>query len=246
MQPDGVHRGPSMTSTPPAIDRTADAPRIALIHATRLSIEAIEQAFRAHWPEASCFHLLETSLTADRVRTPPGAASLEQRFIALSRYAQIAGAAGILYTCSAFGPEIEAARRAVRLPTLKPNEAMLAEALARGRRVGLLATFAPTLTSMRDELEAMAAERGVAVEIETAFVPGAMDALDRGDATEHDRMIASAARAMESTEVLLLAQFSMARARPAVAAVVEVPVLTSPETAVVAMRRAVGAAVDPA
>ena len=211
-------------------------PRIALIHATRLSVEPVEQAFRTVWPQADRFHLLEDSLSRDRVQGPPGAASMQDRFIALSRYAEMAGAAAILYTCSAFGPEIDAARQAVRLPTLKPNEAMLAEALAIGARIGLLATFEPSLQSIGDELRAAAAGRGVAVEITTVFVPEAMDALDRGDVLGHDRRVAAAAARMPSVDVLMLAQFSMARARAAVAEAVAVPVLTSPESAVAALR----------
>jgi hypothetical protein len=214
-------------------------PRIALIHATRLAIDPIEEAFRAHWPEAPRFHLLEEALSRDRQAAPAGAAPFEERFTALSRYARLAGAGAILYTCSAFGREIEAARRAVPLPTFKPNEAMFAEALGRGRRIALVATFQPSLATMRAELEAAAAEHGITIKVEPVFVPGAMDALDRGDAAAHDHAIAAAARSLASIDVLLLAQFSMARARATVAEMVAVPVLTSPESAVAALRRAV-------
>jgi hypothetical protein len=161
---------------------TAPAPRIALIHATRLSMAPIEEAFAARWPEAGRFHLLEEALSADRVHAPAGAASMAARFVALSRYAQMAGADGILYTCSAFGAEIEAARRAVPLPTLKPNEAMLEEALAIGTHIGLVATFEPSLGSIGAELRALAHARGVAIRVEPVFAPDAMAALGHGDA----------------------------------------------------------------
>ena len=218
------------------------APRIALIHATRLSMAPIEETFAARWPEAERFHLLEEALSADRVHAPAGAASMEARFVALSRYAQMAGADGILYTCSAFGAEIEAARRAVPLPTLKPNEAMLEEALAIGTRIGLVATFEPSLGSIGDELRALAQARGVSITITPVFAPDAMAAIGRGEVAAHDRQIAVAARRLASVDVVLLAQFSMARARPAVAAAVAMPVLTSPDSAVDAMRRALTAA----
>ena len=218
------------------------APRIALIHATRLSMAPIEETFAARWPEAGRFHLLEEALSADRVRAPAGAASMAERFVALSRYAQMAGANGILYTCSAFGAEIEAARRAVPLPTLKPNEAMLDEALAIGTRIGLVATFGPSLGSIGDELHEAARELGVSIMIAPAFAPDAMAALGRGDVAAHDRQVADAARRLASVDVVLLAQFSMARARAAVATAVAAPVLTSPDSAVDALRRAMCAA----
>ena len=218
------------------------AARVALIHATRLSMAPIDAVFAARWPEARCFHLLEESLTADRVHRPAGAASLEERFVALSRYAAMAGANGILYTCSAFGAEIEAARRAVPLPTLKPNEAMIDAALAIGARIGLVATFEPSLASIGDELHAAAAARGMAIEIAALFVPDAMAALGRGDVAAHDGAIADAVRRLHGVDVVLLAQFSMARARPAVEGAVAAPVLTSPESAVDALRRAMSSA----
>ena len=220
----------------PANEASIGAARIALIHATRLAIDPVEQAFRSIWPDAERFHLLEDSLSRDRVTLPTASASMQDRFIALSRYAQSTGATGILYTCSAFGPEIDGARRAVPLPTLKPNEAMLIEALGIGRRIGLLATFEPSLQPIRDELTAAAAERGLTIEVELVFVPEAMDALARGDSRSHDERIAAAAARTRSLDVLLLAQFSMARAKSAVADAVAVPVLTSPEAAVAALR----------
>lgn len=71
------------------------------------------------------------------------------RFDALTRYALDIGANGILFTCSAFGDAIEAARQGVDEPVLKPNEAMFAEALAVDGRIGMPATFQPSVESMQ-------------------------------------------------------------------------------------------------
>ena len=42
------------------------APRIALIHATVVSMDPTEEAFRKLWPEAETFHLLDSSLVGER------------------------------------------------------------------------------------------------------------------------------------------------------------------------------------
>jgi hypothetical protein len=135
----------------------AAPPRIALIHATALAIDPIRAAFERHWPQARRMNLLDDSLSVDRARDGQLTDAMVQRFADLAGYAQRTGCDAILFTCSAFGPAIEAAARATSLPTLKPNEAMFEDALAlapagRALRLGLLATFEASIASMADEL----------------------------------------------------------------------------------------------
>src|SRR6516165_156584 len=105
--------------------------RIALIHATPLAVEPINAAFRIGWPDAEPMNVLDDSLSRDRARTPDLTPEMIGRFVRLARYAVDYGAHGVLFTCSAFGPAIEEAARAVPIPVLKPNEAMFEAALAR-------------------------------------------------------------------------------------------------------------------
>jgi len=212
--------------------------RIALIHAVRVAMDPIAGAFARGWPEAETVNLLDDGLSRDLERRGTLAGPMTERIGALAGYAANGlGADAILYTCSAFGTAIDAARAASRIPVLKPNEAMLEAALEAGRRIALVATFAPTLPSMTGELQALARARNAEVEITQLFVPGATKALDAGDGDAHDRLIAEAARPLAGLDAILLAQFSMARAAPAVAAATAGKVLTSPETAVAKLRR---------
>jgi hypothetical protein len=119
-------------------------------------------------------------------------------------------------------------------PVLKPNEAMIEEAAATGGTVGLLATFAQTLDTMPPEFPA-------GVRVVPKLAEGALAALDRGDADEHDRLAAEAARGLAGCDAIALAQFSLARAAPAVAAATGLPVLTTPDSAVRKLRRALRA-----
>jgi aspartate/glutamate racemase len=210
--------------------------RIALIHAVRVAMQPVDDAFARHWPQAERLSLLDDALSVDRERAGALTPELWGRISALANYGVSAGASGILYTCSAFGDAIEAVQQRVRMPVLKPNEAMFAEASARGSRLGLLATFPASVNSMARELEALAPR----VELETACVPQALTALQAGDGAQHDALLAAVAPKLEGCAALMLAQFSTARARDAVARVVKCPVLTSPDSAVLAMRRAIG------
>ena len=123
--------------------------RIALIHALKHSIVPIEASFARLWPDASLMNLLDDSLSADLARDGRLTAGMTDRFLILGRYAASTGADAILFTCSAFGPCIEAvAREHAPMPVLKPSEAMIEQAATRAHRIGLLSTFPPTLSSM--------------------------------------------------------------------------------------------------
>ncbi|WP_427912390.1 aspartate/glutamate racemase family protein [Ramlibacter sp. MMS24-I3-19] len=219
---------------------TSPGPRIALIHATPLAVEPIQAAFQRHWPAAVRMNLLDDSLSADRAAAGRLTQQMVDRFLALTRYAVATGCEGILFTCSAFGPAIEAAARLAGRPTLKPNEAMFEQALALTPRTGtlkagLLATFEASLPSMSHELQAMAAARGAIVDLHSVFVPDAMRDLAQGRAAEHHRKVAESAQALQDCDVVMLAQFSMASAREEVQRQLPCPVLASPDCAVLAL-----------
>ena len=217
--------------------------RIALIHALTHSIAPINDAFAQMWPGAARVNLLDDSLSVDLaanggVLDEP----MHQRFEQLADYAVNSGADGILFTCSAFGSCIErVARKHSDIPVLKPNEAMIAEALASvhtpGQSIGLIASFAPTLVSMPPEFPASAT-------LHTELVEEAMRALDAGNGAAHDASVVAAAVRLKArgAGVIALAQFSMARAATAVAAATGLPVLTTPSTAIRLLKQRLRAA----
>lgn len=209
-------------------------PRLALIHALSHSVQPINDAMAREWPEATRMNLLDDSLSADLLASGRGLdAAMHRRFLDLADYAVGTGAEAILFTCSAFGPCIEAvARKYANLPVLKPNEAMIADAEKARGPIGLIATFGPTLESMPPEFP-------VSVEIRYALAEGALDALNRGDAETHDALIAEQAKRLSAAgcATIALAQFSMARARSACEQATGKPVLTTVHSAVMELKR---------
>ncbi|MBR0775066.1 arylsulfatase [Bradyrhizobium diazoefficiens] len=200
--------------------------RIALIHALKHSIAPIEAAFAKAWPEARLMNLLDDSLSADLARDGVLTNAMTGRFLALGSYAAATGADAILFTCSAFGPCIDAVARAHKpMPVLKPNEAMIERAARMGQRIGLLSTFPPTLVSMPPEFPA-------SVQVVPKLAEGALAALDRGDRATHDRLIVEASRDLRDCDVVALAQFSIAATAPLVAEATGRPVVTTPDSAV--------------
>ncbi|MCT8161618.1 aspartate/glutamate racemase family protein [Pseudoruegeria sp. SHC-113] len=214
-------------------------PRIALIHATRVAIDPIETAARRLWPEAETVSILEEGLPVDRQKSERLTAPLHARIASLCAYATAAEADGILFTCSAFGSAIDAAARAAAIPILKPNEAMFEAAFAHGGPVAMIYSFAPAAAGMEAEFREAAARRGSPARLTSYYAEGALAAKQAGDGATHDRLIAQTAAGITGASVILLAQFSMAAAAPAVRAVKDLPVLTSPEAAITEMRRRV-------
>ncbi len=215
------------------------APRIVLLHATPVAMLPIQSAFAECWPEAETVNLLDDGLSLDRAREPELSEAMIQRFVEFGLYGAKMGADGILITCSAFGPAIDRLIEAVPIPVLKPNEAMFRGALEQGKRIGMLATFAPSVATMTDEFEEFVAETGSPAQLTTVLVADAIDLMKKGDPEAHNRLVAARAPELAGYDAIMLAHFSTSRAAAAVRAVVDVPVLTAPEAAVARMRKLV-------
>ena len=172
--------------------------RITLIHAVEVAIAPIRAAFVELWPEAVLANVLDDSLSPDRAREAELTPAISDRIRDLGAYAVRSGADGVLYTCSAFGPPIEAcARDLAPMPVLKPNEAMIEEAVTKGTRIGLLVTFPGTIPSMTPEFPA-----GITVVPKVA--EGALAALDAGDVATHDRLATEAAKDLADCDAIAL------------------------------------------
>lgn len=223
------------------VSATFPGPRIALIHALEESVAPVRAAFREAWPEAFAFDLLDTSLAIDRAHAGELDVAMRLRFATLADYAAgaegLAGrTSGILFTCSAFGPAIDTVKTRVTIPVMRPNEAAFEQALAIGGEIGLIVSFEPSAASLRAELEQVAHAQNRKTRVHTVLADGALQALKAGDGARHDALVAEAARRLGDVQVVILAQFSMARAADMVRHVISAPVLTTPDCAVHALR----------
>ena len=212
--------------------------RIVLIHALPHSIAPIKIAFDTYWPDAELVNLLDDSLSTDLSRAQNLSDTIIQRIMALGEYGCSIKADGILYTCSAFGKAIDRVKQKVDIPVLKPNEAMFEQALRAGGRIGMLATFGPSVPSMEAEFSEQAAQLGEETELTTILAEEAMALLNNGDTAGHNRNLGqTAGNHFSGFDVVMLAQFSMAQAYSSVSEAVGATILTSPKSAVVKMKR---------
>jgi len=213
------------------------SPRIALIHALKVSMEPVHAAFSVEWPQAELVNIWDDSLLGDRAKNSDLSEEISDRIVALGRYAVSTGADAILYTCSAFGRGIERAAEELSIPVLKPNEAMFQQALAKGSRIGMVVSFQPSVASMEKEFEEEKQRIGKDGKLHTILITEAMDALRNGDVTTHNHLVAESARSLVDCDAVMLAQFSMSRAAASVRAVIKTPVLTAPQTSVAKLKQ---------
>lgn len=211
-------------------------PRIVLIHATPLSQGIINLTFKRDMPDAEIVNILDDSLAKDRAKIKALDAAMDARFMSLVQYAHTINADCVLFTCSAFGTCIEKASPHFNFPVLKPNEAMFEEALARGKNIAMISTFAPSIATMVDEFNEAAAALNPQASLTPYFVDHAMEAFANGDEEKHHQLVAEQAAKIKA-DAIMLGQFSIANAYEKAQQSTIIPLLSSPDCAVRKIKR---------
>lgn len=142
------------------------------------------------------------------------------------------GADAVLLTCSTLGAAAKIAAVDARVPVMRVDEALAAEAVKGGGRVVALCAVETTVESTKRLFEAAAEATGAEVSVQV--VPGAWAAFKAGHQDQYLKMIADAVREaiQDGATRVALAQASMAGACGLVAA--EDRPLNSPVTGLIA------------
>jgi Asp/Glu/hydantoin racemase len=165
--------------------------------------------------------------------TPEIARRLVRYYLA----AQDTGADLIFNTCSSIGDVAIMARSLVAIPLVKIDDAMAAEAVRTGARVGVLATLQTTLAPTVRLVKAQAMAAGRSVSVVEGLARGAFEALMAKQPEKHDELVTAAAEQVaKQADVIVLAQGSMARMEIALAARTGKPVLSSPRRGVLEVK----------
>lgn len=212
--------------------------KVAFLHASPAALAPLAQYYREAAPDLEITNLLDNGLL--RLFAAGDWATVEQRLAEMLAAARDAyGAEAVLLTCSAVPRDmLERLRCSAGVPVLKIDESLARAAVRAGRRIGVVVTFPPTLETNRALLEDAAAEAGVTIEILPRLLPEAYQALLAGDSATHDQQMLAAVEglAREGVEVIVLAQVSMARVLPQLEGRVGVPVVSSLQTSLAALR----------
>ncbi|MFG3281680.1 aspartate/glutamate racemase family protein [Streptomyces sp. NPDC048111] len=195
---------------------------LALLHTSPVHVPVFDALRDEEAPGLPLRHLVHEQLLGDARELGP--AAVREDVLRVLAEAVDRGADAVLCTCSTIGAVAEAASASLGVPVLRVDRPMAAAAVARGRRIVVLAavasTLEPTAALLRDE----AGERPIA--LRGVLVEGAWDHFASGDTEAYVTAIARAADALTDVDAIVLAQASMAPA--AARTTTGVPVLASP------------------
>ena len=206
--------------------------KVVLVHTVPPLIDVFTRLGAELLPGIQLQHILDETLL-ERVRqrghlVPEDSNRLGEHVTA----AEEIHADAVLVTCSTVSPCVDDIRTAA-IPVKKIDEAMIAEAVHLGSRIGVVATAETTLEPTRILLREQAEQQDSQIETELVLVEDALAALLSGDGGTHDRLVKAATLNLaERVDVVLLAQASMARVLATISkSECNVPVLSSPHLA---------------
>jgi Asp/Glu/hydantoin racemase len=203
-------------------------PRIAFVHTVGFLVEEFRRLAQENLPGVDVFHVLNETLLKDLLRTGPSQA-ITRRIVEQAMLAADADVDLVVFTCSSTSPAIDVARQVIAVPVLKIDDPMAEKAVSIGPRIGLLCTATSTVTPSSDLLRAHARQASKEISIAVSLATDAYEALFAGNRKRHDEIItAGALRLAETSDVVVLAQASLAHLRESIQDKVGIPVLASP------------------
>ncbi len=211
---------------------------VAFIHTAHAAIPPLMAYFSAAAPEYDIINLLDEGIL--RFFETGNYRAAEWRFrdlLSVARNGYRAEAA--LITCSSAPARlVRQLASEVEIPVLKIDAPLAARAVRLANRIGVAATFRATLEPSLELIRDAAVEAGRTVEIIPEVVDDAYRALLCGHPEDHDEMVLTMLDqlAQSGVDAIVLAQVSTARVLPKVRGRYTVPVLSSVDSSLPALR----------
>jgi Asp/Glu/hydantoin racemase len=205
---------------------------LALIHTSMVFINVetmMQDLYKEIMPDIRLINIIDDSLLPDVMEAGKITPEVTSRMIDYIVAAEKTGADAILSLCSSLGPTIDEARKYVKVPVIKIDDAMTELAVKSATKIGVMATVPTTLGPTVDLIKEKASELIKGVEVTPCLVKGAFELLMNGEKDNHDQMVLeSALELAKSIEIIVFAQASMTRLAGYVSRAVERDILTSP------------------
>lgn len=202
-------------------------------------IELVEREVKKQiGEEAELISLQDPSILAEVRENGYVTATAAARLIGMYMKAVGEGADAILNICSSVGETADSVQTAaayIGVPIVRIDEEMCCEAVRLGKRIGVLATLETTLEPTKNTILRVARAMGKHVELIDGLVDGAFGL----DQTQFRQLLLEAAgKIADQTDVIVLAQGSMAYVEEDLHRAYDMPVLSSPRFGAAELRKA--------
>ena len=189
-------------------------PLIGLIHSTRLVVDPVHQVVASQCPDAEIINIVDEGI----LKVLFGLGEINERITDwLGRLVDSAvgtGADMAVLSCSSLSPAVNDVREKVSIPFLKIDEPMAEQAVRTSDRIGLVATNHTTPKPSTMLIEEVAQRFGKKVTVVPRVQADAFLKLNDGDIDGHDNVVVQAVEELlQETDVVLLAQISIARVK---------------------------------
>jgi len=191
-------------------------------------------------PGTSTVVVVDESALARARELGPDHPEVRSRIVSALDTLAESGAEMVVCTCSTIGGAAERIGAERDQAVMRVDRPMAEQAVAVGRRIGVVAAVESTLGPTRELLSEVAHDRNVTIDVVEYLCPDAWERYEAGDRNGYLTGVADAASTVsQDCDVVVLAQASMADAADRL--VLDVPVLTSSELGVaVAVQRVSG------
>lgn len=213
-------------------------PIVVVVHTGPTTVQPIKAQFQELRPDVRVINIMDDSLLNDVMTAGHLTDAVSARLLSYMQQGQTMGAVALLNACSSVGEAAAAARAGVSIPIFKIDDAMAEQAVALGPRIGVVATVRTTLEPTVRLINAKAVAAGRQIQITEAVAEGGYQALLDGNPELHDQIVKRTISSLADTvDVIVLAQVSMARLVASITDI-QVPVLSSPQSGVAAVCKA--------
>ena len=201
---------------------------ISAVYTAPAIVDDVTAAFEELYPEGRIINIIDGGLIKDIIKAGKVTDASARRLLNCYSSAVDAGVDLILNTCSSVGDIVEHAQCFISVPIIKIDAPMVRLAIEKGERIAVLATLPTTLSPTVRLVESEAAQRGRKIQVVEGLAEGAYEALVSGNRAEHNRiLLETAKRVADESDVIVLAQGSMARMEDEIYEMTNKPVLSS-------------------
>jgi aspartate/glutamate racemase len=192
--------------------------KLALIHTVAWYEKSVLNPFAWEFAEANpdveLINIMDDSLLKESLANGGPTPAVIRRMLLYAQAAEATGAHVVMSSCTTMGEATRMARRFLSVPMFNIDEPMARDAVATGRRIGIIATVPTSAPASRALLAAEAARAGGTVELETVINERAFEHLLAGEIEAHDALVKEEIdRLAERVDVIALGQISLSKIR---------------------------------